>query len=513
MFCPHCGEQGTLRKDGSRERHYGKQQRWACRSCGKTTANPAASKPAKEPAHKQFEGTLPPAGTYVFTAAQNATPPHKKFLQALKVFCNHNEAHLSVIPIRYKNPTSVWGQRQQDDDWWDPALTEYLFASRAEINENLVVLGDIRTQPTNIQPLTGFESITGAKSGILAHPKIQLKSVATPSHKLPKLMTTTGAVTVENYTDTAIGKRGEFHHSLGAVVVEIVGDLFFMRHLLALNNGTFIDKDKKYTPAGVEDAPPAAALIMGDSHIQFIDDGVVPATFEGPDSIVSVLRPKKLIWHDVFDNYAKNHHDKLNPFINLAKHKARMSSIPDELKLTCDFINKYGAGFENVIVPSNHNEGLERWIRETDWRADPTHMEFYLETALAMVRQTEMTPAGARTVDPFHYWAAQLLKVTNTLLKRDESYMVQGIELGMHGDLGPNGARGNIMNLRRIGVKSVIGHVHSPGIEEGCYAVGTNSRLRLQYNRGPSSWMHTDCVVYANGKRALYHIIDGRWKR
>jgi len=513
MYCPHCGEQGKLVKDGSRERKGGKQPRWRCKGCDKTTTKPLKSPPSKEPTHKQYEGKLPAAGTYVFTAAQNATPVHKKFLQTLENYCEYNSAQLVVVPIRYKNPTSQWTQAQQDDDWWASALHEYLFSSRADINDNLVLLGDIRTQPTNTLPLTGFESITGAKSGILAHPKIQLKSIATPSHKLPKLMTTTGAVTVENYTDTATGKRGEFHHSLGAVVVEVEDDIFYMRHLLALNNGTFIDLDKKYTPEGVEKAPPAAALVMGDSHVQFIDDEVVSATFDGPGSITATLKPKRLIWHDVYDHYSQNHHDRDNPFINLAKHHAGMSSIPKELRLTCDFVNRYGAGFENIIIPSNHNEGLERWIRETDWRKDPSHMEFYLETALAMVKQTEMTPEGARTIDPFHYWAAQFLKVPYVLLKRDQSFSILGIETGMHGDIGPNGARGSVMNLRRIGVKSIIGHVHSPGIEEGCWAVGTNSRLRVQYNRGPSSWLHTDCVVYANGKRTLLHIIGGRWKK
>jgi len=188
-----------------------------------------------------------------------------------------------------------------------------------------------------------------------------------------------------------------------------------------------------------------------------------------------------------------------------------MSSIPKELQLTCDYVNRYGAGRENVIIPSNHNEGLERWIRETEWKNDPSHMEFYLETALEMVRRTEMTEFGAHVQDPFAYWAEKYLTVPHRLLERDQSYAVHDIELGMHGDIGPNGARGSLANLKRIGVKSVIGHSHSPGIEDGCFQTGTNSKLRLQYNRGPSSWMHTNCVIYANGKRSLLHVIDGKW--
>jgi hypothetical protein len=511
MYCPHCGEKDSLNKNGFRERKNGKQPMFKCKACKRTTANPLEKPPAVEPAYKQYERKLPTTQRLVITAAQNATPP-ARVLETLKVYCKHNDAELVIVPIRYKNPTSTWSQQQQSDDWWHPEVEPYLYSSRAQINENLVLLGDIRTQPTAILPLTGFESITGARSGILAHPKVQLRSIPTPNHKLPKLMTTTGACTIENYTDSVTGKKGEFHHSLGAVVVEVDGGVFHMRQLSAMKDGTLIDLNKKYSPKGVTAAPPAEALIFGDTHAAFADKGVAHANFNGPGSMVSVLNPKRLVWHDVFDNYAQNWHDKHNPFFSLAKHQANMSSLPAELKLTCDYVNKYGKGRENVIIPSNHNEGLERWIRDTNWKDDPTHMEFYLETALAMVRNTEMTEHGARTPDPFIYWAEKLLTVPHTLLERDQAYAVKEIELSMHGDIGPNGARGSIANLRRIGVKSIIGHSHSPGIEEGCFQTGTNSKLRVQYNRGPSSWMHTNCVVYANGKRSLLHVVEGSWK-
>ena len=297
-----------------------------------------------------------------------------------------------------------------------------------------------------------------------------------------------------------------------AMLVEIEDDVFYMRQLSACKNGSIIDLNKRYTPTTVQKAPPAAALIFGDTHAAFADEGVAQANFEGPQSMAAVLNPRRFVWHDVFDNYVGNWHDQKNPFIALAKHRAEMSCVRAEVKLTCDYVNRYGKGRENVIVPSNHNEGLSRWILDTDWKKDPANMEFYLETALAMVENTSMTESGASTVDPFSYWAAKMLKVPHKLLKRDEAYAALKIELAMHGDIGPNGSRGSLANLKRIGVKSVIGHSHSPGIEEGCFQVGTNSKLKVQYNRGPSSWLHTNCVVYANGKRSLLHVIDGRWK-
>lgn len=87
-----------------------------------------------------------------------------------------------------------------------------------------------------------------------------------------------------------------------------------------------------------------------------------------------------------------------------------------------------------------------------------------------------------------------------------------GIELSLHGDQGPNGARGSLKNLRRIGTKAIIGHSHSPGIDEGGMQVGTSTRLRLEYNHGPSSWLNTHAVIYDNGKRSLINIIKGKWR-
>lgn len=489
--------------------------KWRCDACGAHPQRPYDFNPNINP-FIPFDRPLPVSQSrrYVVTCAQNATPAHKKFLATLQVYCKETGAALVIIPLRYYNPTSRWSDRASSQDWWDDALLDDMYSGRYELNSNLMLLGDTRTQITAEKPLTGFESITHAKSGIIGHPKVQLRTIATPAHKLPKLMTTTGAVTgADNYTQSKAGKKAQFHHTLGAVVIELDGERFHMRQINALNNGAFIDLNRKYTPTGSVEASQAAALVMGDSHIQFIDEQVVAATF-GEGGIVPTLRPRQLIWHDVLDFYSQSHWHRANPFVRYAKHLAHMDNIKDELELTCRFIaDNTPEGVKSVLVPSNHNEGLERWVREHDWKVDPSHMQFYLETALEMVRSTKMTDSGSWTVDPFHYWARRLLPNTEAVfLARDESHSVRGIECGFHGDVGPNGSRGSVEGFKRIGVKSVIGHAHSPAIEEGCYQVGTNSRLKLEYNTGPSGWMHTDCVIYENGKRSLLHIIDGKWR-
>lgn len=128
-----------------------------------------------------------------------------------------------------------------------------------------------------------------------------------------------------------------------------------------------------------------------------------------------------------------------------------------------------------------------------------------------MARETRLEAGGAVYPSPFAYWLNRLAPEVRTL-GLNESFVIEGIECGMHGDIGPNGARGSIRNLRRIGIRSFVGHSHTPGIEEGCYQVGTSSRLKLEYNNGPSSWLNTHGLIYPSGKRTLINIIDGEWR-
>ena len=514
--CPKC-KRITLCRDGKTAAG---KQRWACRS-GRgdrplcyTTTNPdvpyrGQGGIAKEPdQNPQFRRPLGGIKRFVITAAQNATPIHDDFFASLMTYCDFNDAELVVIPIRYKNPTSRFTQSQENAEIWDPAVTPYLYNQRKKLNENLALIGDIKTIPTATKPLSGFESITGASSGIFGHTKLQMTCVPTPQGRYPKMLLTTGAVTVKNYTDSKAGKKGEFHHALAATVVEIIGKKFFVRHVNATSDGSFIDLKHEYSANGVAAAEPALALVFGDTHRVFIDPKVEKATY-GKGGMVDTLDPQHLIFHDLHDGFAINHHDRKDPFAQVSKRIASLHLVEEEVTGDVEWLKKTIGRRKAVIVPSNHDDFLARWLREADWRHDPDNSEFYLESALELVRAIKR---GEAVPHPFTYWVNRLKgKAPITCLERDESFALGGVELSLHGDRGPNGARGSRESLRRIGVKSIIGHSHTPGIEEGCYQAGTSTPLRLSYNSGPSSWLQAHVILYANGKRAILPIIDGQW--
>lgn len=518
--CPKCGKH--MVRDN---RAQSGKQRWVCKSwaggryhhCYSTTnpAGPATDRNGTRSKAPVFKRSLSGAERFIVTSAQNSTPVHEDFLKSLLRASKELDAELIVIPTRYKNPTSRWTASQKNEETWRPEVEPYLYNARKQLNPNLILMGDIKTQPTASSPLNGFDGITGASSGIFGHTKLQLRTVPTPQGRLPKILTTTGACTVPNYTDSRAGKLGEFHHTLGAVMVETRGKEFHLRQINAARDGSFIDLDMLYTPNRVRSAPPALALSMGDTHVRAVDPAVVEATF-GKGGIVEMLDPRILAWHDLLDGDSINHHHRGNPFLSAHKRAFGLDDAEKEVEEAIAFLAKYTGGRESIVVPSNHDDFLQRWLMSADWRQDPTNAEFYLESALAMVRQAKSRDADAERLNAFAYWISRYVREMQRddirCLKNDESFSVAGIELGMHGDHGPNGSRGSIKNLRRLGTKSIIGHSHSPGIDEGAYQNGTSTRLRLGYNVGPSSWLNSHTVIYANGKRCLLNIIDGKWR-
>jgi transposase-like protein len=513
IYCPSCGSD-KIKIKGS-DRAVSGKPRYRCPDCQHRTTAPLEDKPEAAPV---FNTKLPTSKVYVVTCAQNATKPHAGFLQSLRVYAKRNHAKLLIIPIRYRNPTSRMVRTAEQ--WWHKDVLEHLFAGRGDINDNLCILGDIKIRPTAEDPISGLHGISGQRSAIIGHPKIALQTVATPSHRMPKVIVTTGAVTIENYTDSKAGKKGEFHHSLGAVIVEVRDDeKFNIRHVSAQRDGSFIDWDTHYSRHGARPAKPAEALVMGDAHLTFMDPDVRTGTF-GIGGVIDKLKPRQLVWHDTLDSYSVSPHHYKHPILQVVKRKAGLDDGMKEIKDTVNSmvsLTHPWPKMRNIVVPSNHDEHLSRWIADRDWRMDPQNAEFYLETALAMVRGAEMGEGRAHIPDPFKWWAGKLMRPQHKrrflFLSRGASYEIADIEIGYHGDKGPGGSRGSAMQYRNIGSKTIIGHSHTPKIVDGCYQVGTSSRLALDYNVGPpQTWLHCHCVVYANGKRSLLIMVNGSAK-
>lgn len=469
---------------------------------------------------------LPPgARRFIITSAQNGTPVHAEFWACLLAAAKHLKAEILVIPLRYKNPTSVFTGSQQNAEWWAPAVTPYLWNQRHALNENLTLLADIKTQPTAIDPLAGMDAISGEFSAIFGHTKLRLRSVATPQNKVAKKLLTTGACTVENYTDTRTGKIGEFHHSLAALLVELDDDgkHFWIRHLqFAKKTRRVIDLDDAYHVGGYQKAPPALAGAGGDTHVDFLDP-MVDDCRHRDGGLIDTIRCPDWIEHDLLDAYSCNgHHDK-NPMIWLATYLAGRGSIKAEIGRAGDYLRrnlKKRPKLTVHVVASNHDDMATRAalaFMAGGLKAIPhvsvDNLEWLGDTVGDMARGCKMTDTGTSYPDAFALSLRKLnLGKRVHILTGDESLIIGGIEHGMHGDDGPNGARGSVRNIARIGVKSWTGHGHVDEIFEGAWRLGTGTRLTADYTRGPGSWSNTDGLTNADGKRQLIPYFKGKFR-
>lgn len=468
--------------------------------------------------HKGYQAVLRKAGspaevvpveasaqTYVITSAVNATKAHAGFLRTLQLYCSLRGARLIVIPMRYKNPT----RRDEvgDDDWWDARLIPYITHERTKLAKGLVVLGDIKVQPTAVKPLSGWLTVSGRDSAIIGHTKIALESVATRMGDPAKLVMTTGACTVESYSDTNAGKKGEFHHTLGAVVVEVDGPRNHIRHICPMKDGSFIDLDTRYTVKGSEPAPQAEVLTMGDIHAEMADPSVTEAT----RALAELVRPKFLVLHDVLNFGSASHHNKF--FEKFKRHVDGTSSVMHELKKTARHIDDLSSfAQQTVMVNSNHHDHFRQWLEKSENANDIENTIVFHETKAIMLKAI----ANRGYCDPFKHWMDQLMKQAGRVkwLKPDESFMRFGIDFSNHGDKGPNGARGSTQAFATVGAKVTHGHGHGAKIIDGAHSVGTSSQMDMGYNAGSlSSWSHTHDITYANGKRTLIHCVGGRFFR
>lgn len=508
IHCPNC-KGGNLEKRGYSEGEVPKQ-RFVCRDCGRwfrmemTYLNEPDWHRSKTELKKLLDHDR-----YIITSAQNNTPVDKVFWRALQQLADYYRALIIVIPVLYRNPTNLQ-DLENEDAWWPQEVSPYLVGNRLQLCPGLCLLGDIRVQATATNPLVGLEALSQGDSAIIGHAQIQMRTIATPQHALPKILHTTGSVSVKNYSNTKAGIKGAFHHSLGALVVERDGNIFHLRSVVGDEKSEFYDLNLHATAGKVKKISHIEALVTGDSHAVFHCPKVRKATFDDKKSIVRTLNPKRIVRHDLVDSYSISHWHRGHPVTNFKKWLRGTNSLQKELEATARFVEETTPkGTLNVIVASNHHEHIARWLEEADPKQEPWNAVIYHELMLAWLNAVQ---DGKDHFDPFAHWMTEHCQAECKFVGRDEPYVVEDILVSMHGDKGPNGSRGSLVGLSRMGVKTVVGHTHAPAIEKGCYMVGTSSVLNLEYSAGgPSSWLNTHAIIHPNGKRQLINVINGRW--
>lgn len=429
-----------------------------------------------------------------------------KFLSAVEHWKADHNAKIIVNGVRYVNPTRPG--EEVKDEWYDPALTDYM------LNQEIRPHPRVSIMPTKIQATTSnplpprLAGLTKGRHVIFGHPQLAMKTVPT-LHGEAKVMWSTGAVTKPHYSDTLAGTLGAFHHGLGGVIVQIRGDDILMREVTWDGTG-FMDLETYYTANGADGKFRAPlALVMGDIHVRLTDDRIMESTF-GEDSIFGFLGHQRIVLHDLPDFRTINPHEWQNQLTRAALSTVGRTDLRAEVEDIAKWVNDLPTAPEVIVVRSNHDEFLTRWLQGGEKNVEPHNRLLYHQLSARMLEHHE-----AHGEFPITLEEALKGKLSRDVrfLRFDESFRIAGVEMGQHGHLGPNGARGSIINYARLATRTIVGHTHSPGIWQGCYQVGHSAVPRHGYNVGPSGWWNAHTTLHFNGQRQMHLICrSGAWR-
>ena len=440
---------------------------------------------------------------FVITSAINNTSYDKNFYASLLKYCHFNHAKLFIIPVRYNNPNAFHPNEKLECEWPEE-LKEHFIENTVNLGENIKILADFHVTATSSNPLSGLERLCKGKTIIFGHSQLQMKSCPRLDNQDPIIITTTGSISTKNYSDSKAGYFANENHKNSAVIVEMDRNegIFHLRHLVADSVGSFYDLDYYYTPNRIAKNTRIAALIPGDEHVIINSKKVYSATYSNENSIVNVLKPEKIVRHDLLDSYSINYHDDKDFYKRYYKSLTYQDNLFSELfdtknfiEETSDIASQYGE-FENIIVDSNHSDHLLKWMNDPKSSLDVKNAAIYTELRSLMMEDMRKTLTSK--VNPFKLYVKNHInpRYKVKFLEENTSYKINGVEVSIHGHNGTNGSRGSPEQYSKLGIPMITGHGHSPSINKECWTMGTSTDVRLEYANGPTSNLNTHAIIH-----------------
>jgi hypothetical protein len=457
----------------------------------------------------------------IVTTAVAGQSVNRDFLGALISYCKKNDCEILVFPANMQT-TGL-----------DPILLETQglhIITNSILLSPWLTLNDIKIGAKQIDPLTGLDRLAPVgQSQIIGSPKIRSKVIATSLNALnPHRLITTGAITDPLYNGKHyIHKRSdeiaENDHVLGAVILEkSVGQalslglpasgFFHPRHIeFVRERHGFTDLDSFYSIDAIKNQK-VDSLIFGDVHVGDTDPKI-EILFR---PLIRRLKPNYLIFHDFFNGHSVNGHDRHRRLTLAQDAEASRLNLESELRANAAFLNAVLAISPHtraVIVPSNHNFWLDRWLDEGAYFNDPINAR--LGHQLALVKLQGHSPYQY-ALENFGLDKAKRSRII--FLGPGESFRRgppgRQVELGVHGHMGINGAKGSLRSLMKTSDRIVFGHVHTDQRWNGSVSVGTSTKLHLRYNRdGLSNWIQTLATVSVEGEIQVVQLQGDEWFR
>lgn len=439
--------------------------------------------------------------SFVVTSHTNNTKVCTKFLACLEEFSKQKASQLLVIPIYYRNPNAM---HRNSEIEWDKGTHPYMLNGDICVGKNLIISGRTKIQATAANPLSGFEAVSRGRNAIYGHPQVSMEPIATPKHEDTRFMHTTGSVNAPLYSASKVGAKADFHHSISAVYVVVVGTFHYPVYLHWNGEGFYYMGEYWFYDDSADavrktKASDALALVSGDIHADWEDKKITNAKV----SVLKSLKCKNHVLHDLHNHTVGSHHNTVRSAVELAL-KGKIY-VEEELRKSVDYVKRTGC-CNVLIVGSNHNDHLDKWLDRYREDKDPHNAVFaarlksrlYGTNMSAMEAFFEMEKERDR----------ELKEINPVFVPRSKSYLLGGVDVSQHGDVGINGARGSTRGFAKTCRKVVKGHDHTPRICQGAYSVGFSfDESKAEYAAGFSTWSQADVVIYSDGKRT--HLFYG----
>jgi hypothetical protein len=455
---------------------------------------------------------------FLVSSAQDDTPVHADFLRNMEAYAGYLGASILIGGHTYQ--LGLYEDHAAEANVYDPLLAPYLCHERVQLTPSVLYLGSANILPTTANPLAGWLTQNHGNHVIVPHSRIALQSIPRLKGQDPRFAVSTGTVTMPNYTARAAGQKSIFHHTYGFLVVEVdVDGEVFMRPVSASDDGSFQDLNTVVQDGVCFGDQRVRAITWGDIHHEQLDPVIAAASF-GYDTktktildnvnILDGLQPEVQFFHDTLDFRRRNHHNLADPHVMALVTVAGSENVEAEVQEASDFIAACTREWcATVMVESNHDNALSRWLKNPDGAADVENAYFWHELNAAWHKAIRAGNASFNAVE----YAMRRADLPDSVefVAAGQGYQVDDVECGLHGDLGISGSRGSPNQFKRFGVRTSTGHTHTPSISEGAYVAGVSARLDQGYNKGPTTWAHAHIVQYHNQKRTILLMSsDGR---
>lgn len=435
---------------------------------------------------------------YIITSAQKGATLNKNFwnnIQKFKKEMNVDKILVFVMNGKYKT-----------DEVLHPSvatLPDIELINDYEKLHNKVYAYDSKVLAQRVKPLLGLsDKLPMERSYILPATKRRLESIASLSTK-PRFFCATGAVTEPFYKlNTSQGVKAYEEHQYGFVYFDSLDNKkkMDMMSVPVDKSGNFFYETTQYHSGTITRGVPIECLILGDWHFGTTNK------FARLESIKQIeeMKPKYVVFHDLFDGYSINHHERHKLLARLRSVKNRRSNLKKELQLLAKEIKFFSEKFHDVkflVAESNHDEFIRTFIDDKYFMKDEENFQF----ACSLVNEL-IDPEAI----PLKIGLEKVTTLPNNFFfySIDDTKRVRGWDVVQHGHKGSNGARGSRNTFKRFNLRAIFGHTHQIGIGSNWINVGTNTNLNPAYARGGlSGWMHSNGIIYKNNTATLKSFV------